>query len=92
MKRLRVEHLGRQGGQVAPLAGGIRVAGGAKWVRERSEACRRCEHQVVANYEERCALRPDWGCLGKARHKRDRECAAGRWGKASMRELKLNSL
>lgn len=58
------------------------------WVKAREKACAACDRQTVHGFEERCELRPDWGCLGKARHRRDRECPEGRWGKASMRELK----
>jgi hypothetical protein len=108
MRRLTIEHRGKPYGgasavglPIVVVASGqvplvrparIRPRTVANWVLARGEACRGCEHQVVAGYEERCELRPEWGCLGKARHRRDRECAAGRWGKASMRELKLNSL
>lgn len=49
------------------------------WVKARGAACGGCSHQTVQGYEERCELRPDWGCLGKARHRRDRECPNGLW-------------
>lgn len=52
----------------------------ASWVRDRGAACGECEHQVVtAGFDERCLLRPEWGCMGKVRHRRDRACPLGKW-------------
>lgn len=51
----------------------------ATWVKARGEVCRRCGQQTVTGYEERCALMPELGCLGKARHRRDIECPEGKW-------------
>ena len=49
-----------------------------KALRARIEACRACEHQVVMEFEERCGLRPEWGCLHLARQRVGASC--DRWG------------
>jgi hypothetical protein len=79
MNGVTVEHRGRAYAAEPKLARPLPlfVPG---WVKARGEVCGACGHQVVTpEFDEKCELRPEWGCLGKARHRRDRECPNGLW-------------
>ena len=51
------------------------------FVKVRDAACQTCQHQRIQAWAERCALAPDWTCLGKIRKNPAMECPAGRWTK-----------
>jgi hypothetical protein len=82
MKWPKTEGLAVPYADVAPqLPIGLRVSV-RKVASKRERVCASCEHQVVTSFEERCELRPEWGCLGKARHSQKLECPEGLWPNA----------
>lgn len=48
-----------------------------RMVLDRQEVCRGCPEVRVVDWTERCRVHLAWGCLGKARNRREIQCE--RW-------------